>query len=143
VRLARARAGFRAGTVTAADVSEATIALARARIQSPDAQRPPNAIPDALQTVVTENEALLKMAEERYRAGASSAADLSRARTALAEARVSSALYGLAALRDQDLAMRRSLYRAGALSVDDLTKAEKADAEAHRRFDESQRGGAD
>ncbi|MBV9849659.1 MAG: hypothetical protein JO250_08215 [Armatimonadetes bacterium] len=138
-RLRRVTVGYQNGINTSADLHDATIALAEARIRSATAWNQSEGVSHNLETIVTQRQQLLSLAETQFKAGILSTGDLNKARAALAEARVRSGLYTLVTIREQDLAQARSLYRNGAGSAQAMDEAAAALQEAQRRFQESQK----
>ena len=85
--------GYRAGANTSADLSEATLALAEARLRV--AQSKPDEVLQNLETIEAQRAEMLRLATVGYRAGAAgyTSANVKKANVVLIEAKVRVNLY--------------------------------------------------
>ena len=133
-QLRRVTVGYQSGANTRADVSEATIALAEARVRSAVARDEFAGLGPDLEAVVTQRQQQLGEARSRFRVGAGGTGDVNQAEEALAEARVRADLYAVLTARRSSLSEVNVRYRSGAASVQEVDRAAAASQKAEHAF---------
>ena len=119
-------------------VGKATIDLAEARIRHAENRQEPQTIIENLETIVAHRDEILKLANERYKVGVVSRAEVSLARVELAEAHIRLQSHIALAAREENLAYTIALYEVGATTKLEVENATKAVAAARARLENDQ-----
>ena len=135
--LHRVTVGFNNGVNTSEDVIEAKIALAQSHIRSATDRKKFTGLQQDLETIVTQQQSLLDLANVKFSAGVAGASDLNTAKEILAEARVRLDLYAVLLARQERLSEVSMRQSAGVSSAKERDKATAALHQAERRFVES------
>ena len=130
---------YQIGEKSASDVSSAVIELSQAQI---GAALPNDNVPDiqeALATIVTQRQLIVDTLKTQNTQGISDDAELLKAKTNLAQANASAALYTISALRKQMLSRVEQFVRIGSDTQQDLDAAKDSYQRALAMFTESER----
>ena len=136
-RLWRVTQRYQIGMNTHADVLDAAIGLAEARVRAAIVKKQLTDLGADLDSIVAQRQQLLSDAHAKFEVGVVDTREVNKNEVALAEARVSAALYDIVKARQASLSEATARYKSGVAAAQEEADAEAALQKAERAFAES------